>query len=251
LIHALEKRLKLTERAEKVKSGKKTARKPKRGRSSTYQELSYILIWLYRRNLMFPKIAELEDKWKYLDLHDPRFEHGLGIAAIAQYYAGTRTPDTQWLVEKSLSALSASLGEYQRTLVKTRSEVVSWLLRKNIVAVYNSLSDACILLYELDNRKAHIERGRKYIAKMNDYMEDNPIYFEGLPVPNMTEAQIEVCESEIALAKGDVFVARKKLEQAKKHYKKAKEKSSLMDPLFGQKVDIKIGELNKKFGIID
>lgn len=249
LIQALERRLRVAEKAEQIRK-KKAPRKHKDQTTSIFKEISYILIWLYRRNLLFNKVSILEEKWKLLDLHDARFQHGVGLAAISEFYDSARpSVEIKYLVEKSISSLFLALSGYKKIHPKIHSDVVSWLLQKNIIAAYNSICDAQLVLYDIEKLPAHLEKCRKSLASMKEYMQGEPAFLDNLPVPNMTEAQLETYESQIAFDRGDIFIAKKKLDYAKKRYEKAIEKKSVMDSQFGEKVLNKITELNRKIGI--
>lgn len=237
LIQALEKRLRVAEKAERIRFGRRKQRNPaKKVYTSLFKEISYILVWLYRRNHSFHKIGLLETKWKWLGLYDPRFEHGIGLASIAEYYdPNSKHASPTYLVQKSVSHLSTALSYYRTAYEEKNHKVIKELLQRNIIAIYNSICDANILLYERENKKIYIERARVYLSEMKEYTDglESP---NGLPIPDMTEAELEACEAQIAYEMGQIVIAKKKMGYAESRYEDAMANKSNMNPLFGKKV---------------
>ncbi|NII29824.1 hypothetical protein HB364_32400 [Pseudoflavitalea sp. X16] len=246
LIEVLEKQLFLIEKSNIIHQKKRHSKS--REPSAVWREITYILLWLYRRNELYDPLCKLEEKLNRDTITDPRILHGLGLAMVSMYYTKTQYPQSPGQLKKAIHYLASSLPEYKSIYIDARLPVVAKLVLKNMIGVCNSICDAYISLYDIEKNTEHIEKGRQYLIELKDCIDKIDIPYHNLPIPNTTEAELEACEAEILLEKNELFLAKKKLEYAKKRYKKSAGRPTLMDPRFIETVSLKIKNLEHKMG---
>jgi|GEM_PF-3967197 len=193
-------------------------------------ELIYVLLWLYRRNNMFEELKDLEKSLTGQQKEDPRIIHGLGLASIAKYYDDRDNKDPR-LLENAIEHLQGAVSGYT-ILCDTIDGPVNTLLTKNLIAVYNSLSNSNLLLYKSTRKLEYVKNARDMVEKMKSYTDESGIKYDDLPIPNNTEAELEYCEAEIFFNKNEFDLAKRKLKYARRRYEKSQLRPSLMDDRF-------------------
>lgn len=249
LIEALEKQLMLSEKAETIQARKKSNSK-RQPKISLVIEIRYMLLWLYRRNKMYSSFLELETKFNETAISDPRILHGLGIGLVSYYFDSESGNNDSSKLNKAIWYLKEALFNYEPFHKTIESQAISQLVIKSITGICNSISNSYLILYTIEKKQLYLEQARQYIIMMKDYVEKSKIPYNELPIPNATEAELELFEAETLMDKKEVFLAKKKLEYAKKRYKKSIEKPTRMDAQFLEKIQSKIKILESQLSSI-
>jgi len=219
-------------RIEKLDS-RRTRRKDYKNPLTT--EIQYVLIWLYRRNLKFTKIFQLERELRKHN-KDARLSHGFGLAYVSSFYHEEKN-DTKAL-HRAISHFLAALDGYTRVVWSIYNQHLRELLQKSIIGVYNSICDCYIRLYVIEQKDDYLASSRFYLNKMKQQVAKINTVQPLLPIPAFTESELEYYES-CALAKGnDLRNALTKIDHAIRKFEAADGLQSLMDPKF------------KKFGTV-
>ncbi|MDF2188365.1 hypothetical protein [Paraflavitalea sp. CAU 1676] len=234
LIKIFEKWLK---RIEQIDSRRKNVRKDYKNPLTT--EIHYVLLWLYRRNLRFIKIFDLERDLRRFK-QDARLSHGFGLAYVSRFYhEGKR--DTLSL-HKAVSNFLSALDGYSGMVWSIYNPDLRKLLLKSIIGVYNSICDCYIRLYVIEGNPGYIVSGRFHLNKMKQQIAKVCPPNVVLSIPAFTESELEYYESRIFGNAQDTRNALIKIDHAIRKFDLANAQQTLMDARFKD-----IGELMTQY----
>lgn len=223
LIKILEKWLKRIKELDERRTRRKDYKNP------LIIEIYYVLLWLYRRNLKLSKIFSLERELRKFK-QDARLSHGFGLAYVSSFYQGGRKDEK--LLHRAITNLLDAVDGYENRLWSIYNSNLKELLCKSIIGIYNSISDCYIRLYIIEQRDDYIASGRFYLNKMKQQISKINLSQVVLPIPAITESELEYYESRILARGNDKHNAILKIGYAIRKYEVANSKKSLMAPHF-------------------
>jgi hypothetical protein len=173
-----------------------------------------------------------------LGTNDPRIFHGLALCYIAKAYnkASNVTAKVfsdrfdQIIIRQIVRLLDKSEQGYLDLLSETSCEPVKNMIYKTLIGVYNSAADCYVRKYTNGNRldKTSLDKAKNYIKKIKSATMMLKLEYEGLPIPNNTEAEIEYYECLYFLTVGDKDEALRKITFADERFRQSDSKVSTM-----------------------
>jgi hypothetical protein len=198
---------------------------------SLRNEIYYVLIWLYRRTLKFDELVKLENEIIDEDTWDMRLFHGVGMAYESLWYYKGKQPEDKGLLEKSITYLIKAVEGYEDFLAKMppgHIDNIRNLVVKSIIGIGNSNCDSLLRLYDIDGDAENILRARKLLSNMKDYSEELELDYDGVPIINHTEADLEYYEALLLFQKKEIPVAKKKINYAYRRFQRSIFRASFM-----------------------
>ncbi|GGB17776.1 hypothetical protein [Puia dinghuensis] len=168
------------------------------------QEFDYVVLWLLRRNKQFSEAIRMGNEL-LAKSDDPRFCHGLALGYVSQAYdillEGNATGDA---IETCIALFANALvfeqkakDGYGKLLAEVDNEFARLLIRKNLIALCNSIADTSTRKYALMNfsQDALLQQARGAIEELKIFCGDAGLDYSSLAIYNFTEAEIEYYEA--------------------------------------------------------
>jgi hypothetical protein len=178
------------------------------------EEINYMLLWLLRRNNYFDEAVSLGEAAIKETENDPRFYHGVGLACISNIYASLFKSEigneikeeSLLLLDKALVHLYKAVELYFLKLKSIGNEAIISVIKKNILAIYNSIADISIRKYVLLNMDNYnlIDAANNALENLKSLALELKITFEKYPIFNNTDAELKYYESLSFFNKGDI-----------------------------------------------
>ena len=166
-------------------------------------EISYILIWLYRRTNRDDEGIQRATEIFRNDSDDPRIDQGLALCHISKTYK---------LIKLSLRVHSdqikkhCDLAFHFLRLAKEKYKLLindhlntdnEQLILKNYIAILHSMADMAIRKYELETKKDStlIEAARQYIDEIKSLFDTIGLIYDKQATYSATEMEIEYYEA--------------------------------------------------------
>lgn len=177
-----------------------------------FTEIDYILSWLYRRDNNFEECRKITSK--YLEKQDGRFFHSIGISNISHYYSDyfkSFVLGSEELLFESLNYLKSAISYYE--VINAEDKIVERLIQKNIIAIYNSMADVNLRIFEIKSSFSiylpfeienilnanfdtkYLLEAREIIQKIKKMTLSLGLDYNSFPTYNHTEAELELLES--------------------------------------------------------
>lgn len=189
-------------------------------------EFIYILLWLYRRNLLFEKILDIEALVKREEIRDARILHGLGLGYESLFYSRGEQPQDRLFMQRCISYLKEALEGYEAMHGQIKELRIRNLVYRSQIGVHNSSADSLLRLFDMDGKEDHLLEARAHVEQMKDLTTAINVVYDNLPIINNTEAELEFCEALRFLRIGQHDLARRKLNYAQRRFKKSVERDS-------------------------
>ncbi len=184
-------------------------------------ELYYMLIWLYRRNNLYGKLAEAEEKMGQDGISDARISHGLGLGYASRFYHQGETAEDAYLLDKAIAYLQLAELDYKILLNNIRERPVFNLIMRNLMGVYNAIADSNLRLYYFLKKIKYVQNARLAINEAKQRADTLGVAYDKLAILNNTEAELEYCEALAFFERKEYDLARRKINYAIKRYRKS------------------------------
>lgn len=197
--------------------------------SSIIQEIDYFIIWLFRRTQQFERALSLCNKYIHTtEITDPRFYHGRGLVYCSMGYDMIlrSDQDSQSIIDYlrlSISDLSLAVSGYKPLIQDKNEHVLAYkaLIKKNIIAITNSILDSKIRIIELSQEKElsfeYLKEARALLIEIKEIGlsvgidKDN---YNKYPTLNHTETELEYYESLLFYKNDQLNEAKNKIVEA-------------------------------------
>ncbi|MFT3823918.1 MAG: hypothetical protein QM731_08355 [Chitinophagaceae bacterium] len=195
-------------------------------------EFYYVLIWLFRRNLLFHKLFALEEVIRKQRITDARLNHGLGLGYESYFYHRGELEEDKDILQKAIHYLKEAKEGYELYLTKTDDKVINQLVMRNLIGTLNSIADSYLRFFQIDKQEASLLNARMYLESIKDLTTQAKASYDTLSIINNTEAELEYLEARRFADNGHLDMAKRKLSSAFKKYKKSVERVNSMQYRF-------------------
>lgn len=203
------------------------------------REMTYILMWLYRRDEEYGPAIKVGVEFLTRYPKDPRISHGLGLAYVANLYRSIK-PDVKksHLIEQINTAIKylKDARDHYHPVKKgvTNPDLIS-IITKNQAAICNLLADLHIRLIQIDEKinETYLINARFYIGIIDKLLtNDLHLDYKQNATYNATEFECEYFEGlqilgakEITLSKYKTTPNKQALESGIKTLSSAKKRA--------------------------
>ncbi|MRG43911.1 hypothetical protein GFS24_02235 [Chitinophaga sp. SYP-B3965] len=184
-------------------------------------EIIYILLWLYRRNLQEDEGIRRALAITKNEKQDPRILQGIGLCYISKAYRiyKNRTDgdegELQELANQALAYLQAAREKFSQMIDIDNITEVSTLMIKNYISILNSIADISLRKYLLLPGPLPPEyliiNSRNAINEVKTLFQAIHLDYDIHPTYSFTEIEIEYYEALLHYGKGEMAAAHRKI----------------------------------------